>query len=123
MQQLDDLQCAWLLLTFCGVPRANHFLRVLPPSIVTPYARRHDDAIWTCFCALLGCERLSTDQLAKNVATLPARKGGLGLMSAERTAAAAYWAAWVDSAKVLADKAPAVHARSVGNQPQSASAS
>ena len=42
---LGDVQCAWLLLTFCGVPRANHLMRVLPPSIAEPYARSHDEAI------------------------------------------------------------------------------
>ena len=35
--------------------------------------------------------------------------GGLGLRSAARTAAAAYWAAWIDASQVLAEKAPAVH--------------
>ena len=52
---------------------------------------------------------MTGDNLARQVATLPVRLGGLGLRSAARTATAAYWAAWVDSAKVLADKAPRVH--------------
>ena len=104
---MPDLQCAWLLLTFCGVPRANHLLRVLPPSISAPYARCHDDAIWECFCSLLRAH-LSDDERARAVATLPARLGGLGLRSAERTAPAAYWAAWVDSAAVLAAKTPRI---------------
>ena len=107
---LGDVQCAWLLLTFCGVPRANHLLRVLPPSVAEPYARSHDEAIWSCFCKLIDCEGRLDDKLARDIATLPARLGGLGLRSALRTSTAAYWAAWVDNAKVLADKAPKVHA-------------
>ena len=30
---LDDLQASWLLLLFCGSPRANYILRNLPPPI------------------------------------------------------------------------------------------
>ena len=103
--RLPDLQCAWLLLTFCGVPRANHLLRVLPPTVVAPYAARHDDIIWSCFCRLLACERSESDELARKVASLPARMGGLGLRSAVRTSPAAFWAAWVDNAPILVEKA------------------
>ena len=41
-----DLQYAWLLLYFSAVPRANHLLRAVPPSVVQSYARRHDEAVW-----------------------------------------------------------------------------
>ena len=110
LPRLADLQCAWLLLSYCAVPRANHLLRVLPPGVVAAYANCHDNAVWDCFCRLLGSERHSSDQLARAVSTLPGRLGGLGLRSAARTSPAAYWAAWVDSAQVLAEKAPRVHA-------------
>ena len=30
--KLDDVQCAWLLLSYSTVPRANHMLRMLPPQ-------------------------------------------------------------------------------------------
>ena len=40
---LPDLQCAWLLLAMCASPRADHFLRTLPPSLSASYARGHDD--------------------------------------------------------------------------------
>lgn len=33
--QLPDLQSAWLLLTYCAAPRAQHLLRTLPPSMST----------------------------------------------------------------------------------------
>lgn len=108
--RVHDPQCAWLLLTYCAVPGANHFLRVLPPSEVQDYAQRHDDAVWQCFCQVLGVGRLATDRLGRAVASLPARLGGLGMRSAARTAPAADWAAWVDAAPVLASKAPRLSA-------------
>ena len=108
--RLGDVQCAWLLLSYCGVPRANHLVRVLPPEVAEEYAARHDCALWRCLCALLGCESRLGDTLARDVATLPVRLGGLGLRSAARTSPAAYWAAWVDGAAVLASKAPRLSA-------------
>ena len=62
--RLGDLQCAWLLLTYCAVPRANHFLRVLPPRTVAAYARTHDASLWKSFCELLGCTSSQDDVLA-----------------------------------------------------------
>ena len=46
---LSDVQCAWILLLFCGAPRANHVLRVAPPSLSKAYALNHNNAIWECF--------------------------------------------------------------------------
>ena len=43
---LPDLQCAWLLLSMCASPRADHLLRTLPPDLSASYARGHDDAVW-----------------------------------------------------------------------------
>ena len=40
---LPDTQCAWLLLLLSGVPRANHLLRIVPPSLIAEYARDRDD--------------------------------------------------------------------------------
>ena len=106
LPRIPDLQCAWLLLSYCAVPRANHLLRVVPPSVVEPYAVAHDEAIWLCFCALVGAWRLAEDALGRQVATLPARLGGLGLRSAARTAPAAFLASWFDALPVIAKKAP-----------------
>jgi len=78
VERQGDLKCARLLLAFLGVPHASHLLRVLPRSFVAPYARHHDEALWACFCMLLGCEHLKSDELARNVATPPARKGSFG---------------------------------------------
>ena len=38
LPELEDLQVAWLLLYFCAIPRANHILRLLPPSLSKNYA-------------------------------------------------------------------------------------
>ena len=79
LPQLPDLQCAWLLLAMCAAPRANHALRTVPPTMVAPYAKMHDDAIWDTLDALLG--GLSPDETAsaRALAELPASLGGLGL--------------------------------------------
>ena len=37
LPKLEDCQVAWPLLFFCAVPRANHILRLLPPSLSYEY--------------------------------------------------------------------------------------
>ena len=84
-----------------------HFALCLAPTMpcaqsrpdVAPYARMHADAVWNAMAALL-CEVPPQDH-ARAVATLPAALGGLGLLSAARTAPAAYWAGWADALPVL----------------------
>ena len=49
LPQLPDLQRAWLLLAMCAAPRANHVLRTVPPMLVAPYAKMHDDVICDTF--------------------------------------------------------------------------
>ena len=90
LPKLQDLQCAWVLLSQSAVLRSNHTVRILPPSLSQTYAKKHDAAVWTTFCKLFGVGDLSEDELARHVATLPGRLGGLGLRSALRTAPAAY---------------------------------
>ena len=53
LPQIPELQAGWLLLLFCAVPRANHLLRVLPPSITEGYARAHDEGIFRTFVQLV----------------------------------------------------------------------
>ena len=111
---LPDLQCAWLLLSMCASPRADHILRTLPPDLSASYARGHDDAVWRCLLALLGEEVDDEDPehaAARRLALPPAHLGGLGLQCAERTAPAAYWAAWVDALPVLHARRPDAAAR------------
>ena len=47
---LPDLQAAWLLLNHCAAPRANYYLRALPPGVTAEFARCHDLALWSCLC-------------------------------------------------------------------------
>ena len=106
LPKLSDLHCAWTLLNQSAVLRANHTIRILPPSLSESYARKHDEAICQTFCKVFGAGSLVTDVLARNVATLPGRLGGLGLRSALRTAPAAYWASWLNALPVFASKMP-----------------
>ena len=39
IEQLPDLQSAWLMLSMSAAPRANHMVRMLPPSKSGDYAR------------------------------------------------------------------------------------
>ena len=106
LPHLPDLQCAWLLLLFCASPRANHALRTLPPSESASYARAHDQAVWETLQECLGGVPPAEAQQAWPLASLPAVHGGLGLQSAERTAPAAYWAAWMDALPVIRSRLP-----------------
>ena len=49
---IQDLQCAWFLLLYCGVARANFFLGTISPDLSLDFATRHDNQIWDCFCSL-----------------------------------------------------------------------
>ena len=110
IQQLPDLQAAWLLLLYTAAPRAGHLLRTLPPSQSGEYARQHDSAVWSCLSFLLG-EPDPLPATVRDVGFLPIRLGGLGLFAAERIAPAAYWAAWADALPVLALRQPILAAR------------
>ena len=117
---VQDLQCAWLILSMCAAKRANHLLRVLPPSIVTNYAQQHDDCIWRGLCQLLEDNNPNTFQssMHRSIAEIPVRAGGLGLGNSGRTSSAAYWAAWADALPVLISKLPE-DARSLQRQLES----
>ncbi len=65
--------------------------RTVPPSQVAGYAQAHDAAIWDTLNKLLGTTgepEARPRALSRKLATLPARFGGLGLRSAERTSTA-----------------------------------
>ena len=106
LPKLPDLQCAWLLLSFCAAPRANHALRTVPPDLLAPYTAAHDAAVWgTLQAGLLGRHRRGRGM--PRIALLPASLGGLGLLQATRTGPAAYWAGWADALAVLRERCPA----------------
>ncbi len=102
--RLPTLQVAWLLLYYCAAQRANHLIRLLPPSLSAEYAEKHDQAILHCLETLLQAGPLSEN--AKRVANLRCVNGGLGLRSARRTAQAAFWAAWADALPMLRSRVP-----------------
>ena len=90
---VPNLQSAWLLLLNCASPRANYYLRVLPPSQSAGFAAAHDENIEQCLRRLLALEGGDwQNALPKEIAKLPLRMGGLGLRSAARSSTAAYWA-------------------------------
>ena len=49
IEQIPSLQASWLLLLFCGAPRANHLLRTTPPALLHTYSHGHDATILKCF--------------------------------------------------------------------------
>ena len=80
------------------------------PSLSSDYAQEHDDGIWETVVALLqqvpgGQEER---QFARALTTLPMRMGGLGMRSATRCAAAAYWASWADALPMIGQRNPEV---------------
>ena len=105
---VPDLQAAWALLFSCAAPRANHLLRVLPPSLSLSYARQHDNGVRACLSKLLQQPReLGRPGRPWRLASMPLRMGGAGLRSAERTVPGAYWAAWADALAMLHERQPA----------------
>ena len=58
------------------------------------YARTHDNKIWGCLCHLNVNPGQREDN--KSSANLPLVLGGVGLRSASRISASAYWASWAD---------------------------
>ena len=45
--KLEDIQCAWVMLSMSAVPRANHLIRMLPPNVSESYAKK-----MTIYCGL-----------------------------------------------------------------------
>ena len=108
--RVRDLQCAWQLLLQSANPRANHLIRTLPPEASREYAAEHDAGVWRTVLALLGEIPGTADELreAESMACLPMRMGGLGLRTAGRCAAAAYWASWADALPMISQRNPNV---------------
>ena len=106
---VPDLR-AWQLLVQCAGPRCHHFLRTVPPSLAREYAAGHDQGMEQVMTTLL--EGLTGDaqqqDVARRLATLPMRMGGLGLRSARRMAPAAYWASWADAMAMIDGRLPQI---------------
>ena len=96
--QMQDLQCAWLLLLFCATSRANYLLRVVLPEQSFHFAVRHDAGISWCHEQLL---HIPVSDEVWQMAILQFSWGGLGLRNAERLRPTAYWASWADTLPVV----------------------
>ena len=107
---LQDVQGAWLLLVHCASARANYVVRCVRPEAVAQYARVHDANLWECLSRILQFES-TTGEGTRDVATLPLVLGGLGLRSAERTRASAYW----DCMPMIKERHPMVAELFVGS--------
>ena len=105
---IQDLQCAWVLLLYCGVARANFFLRTISPDLSHSFATLHDNQIWECFCSLVGVDSTTVHWSSRETASLPLAAGGLGLRSAVNLRHAAHWASWADSMKMITESHPEV---------------
>ena len=66
--RVRDLQCAWLILLYCGVSRANNFIRAVSPDDSLQFAQRHEEQIWYCFTTLIGIAPESVPESARSVA-------------------------------------------------------
>ena len=95
LPDLPDVQCAWLLLYFSAVSRANHLLRTVPSIQATSYAEARDKK-----------PREEPLSLRNERAQLPCRLGGLGLRCATRISLAAYWASWADVLPTVRERFP-----------------
>ena len=103
---IGHLQEEWLLLYFCGSPRANHTLRTTPPALATTYAIAHDDAVLTTFGKILGISTSELDGETRQQLQLPMRFGGSGLRNSSRVAPCAYYASWADVLPALTARFP-----------------
>ena len=115
---IQDLQCAWLLLLYCGVARANFFLRTISPDLSLDFATRHDSQIWDCFCSVVGVDPAAVQWSSHAAASLPLAAGGLGLRKAVKLRHAAHWVSWVDSMKMINDRHPEIARIHSGRHPR-----
>ena len=105
--KIPHVQTAWLLLFYCGCPRAKYVLRTVPPNLCEDYRSQRDSKIRSTLAKILQVE----DSLLNTVTCvsqihMPARFGGLGLISCNHTSSAAYWASWCDSLPGLQARIP-----------------
>jgi hypothetical protein len=88
MTHIDDAQVALTLLRQCAhFNRVNHLMRSVPPSFIRPALKEFDEELMAAFVRIIG---IAPTSKAWEQAKLSSSKGGLGLRSAHRHAAAAY---------------------------------
>ena len=106
---VPDLRCAWQLLVQSANPRTNHRLRTMPPSCTSEYARVHDQGMWQTVETLFQTPGTDAERaIARELATLPVRTGGLGLRSATLCVESEFWASWADALPMFSERTPSV---------------
>ena len=95
---ITDLQSAYLLLLFCAASRPNYILRVVHPQATRAFAARHDVSMRRCMEILLD---VSITNHTWDIGSLPLHMGGLGIRSAVRSRAAAFWSSWADGLSMI----------------------
>ena len=79
---------AMAILAQSGVPKFSYIARVHQPDVIKEAAAKFDDAVMDIVAVWAGCEDLS--DLSRAIASLPVKRGGLGLTSQRAIAQAAY---------------------------------
>ena len=79
LPDVQDLQCAWLLLLLCAVPRWTYLLRIVPPADTVSFAEARDAAVIQCLGRLSGADdALVFTPTGMQRAHFPLRMGGMG---------------------------------------------
>ena len=105
---VNDLQSAWLLLTFCAATRANISLCSVPPQLALGFAMAHDANVWQCFCGLLDFHPEQTTASGMAVASLPLRLGGLDIQKCCWHSSSCTLGSWADALAMIHARHPAV---------------
>ena len=107
---VPDVQCAWQILLQCVGPYCHHFLRTVPFAQSATCTHSHDVGMWTATETVFGRLPGNVQQkdMARCLATLPMRLGGLGLRLATRMGPAAYWASWADAFPMISARLPSL---------------
>ena len=104
-----DLQSSWLLLVHCAAARANYMSRVVEPDAAPEFCRRHDAAVWRCFCTFTKIEESQPRDERHSL-----HASGVGRTRAEEVrvarASPAYWASWADCLSMVQRRHPHVAA-------------
>ena len=107
---IPNIQVSWLLMYYCGSPRATYLLRTTPPTLCQDYANKRDAMIRKKLAKILNLTETSLDRKAGQI-HLPGRLGGLGLNSSERSSPSAYWGSWADVLPILQQRLPGLIAQ------------
>ena len=84
-------------------------MSVVHPSAVEGFARAHDAGLWQCLSSILHIDPAQCEETVRHAACMPLSLGGMGLRSALRTRALAFWASWSDCL-------PMIQARTLVNE-------